>query len=299
MWQHPYTTDSDAGCFSGACCDGLRQMLQRATSSGFRLRPFHPLPPPDVLISVVELSGEEVLRVHIGPLTTACDILRQVQDTGVQTQLAWAGRVLHRGEKLLTAGVTQGAVLHLIHMNLPCFDLVSDNAEKLSRGTVVQVSDAAQKEWGWCTALLCRDVTEMSVKIGSTGSKKAYVTDYFVGVLPEKCFQAQSRGNVLGDEGVGLILSSHSLWSGSVKVQGLSAGRPWGNRTFSPGDVLTVEMASEGDSVRFACDEAWSQYMKVQLSHPVRLGVSLYCETEAGQALRHVECCRRPPGLSP
>lgn len=234
----------------------------------------------------------------ISPITTAWDVLSNLPHNEAQSQLVWAGQVLHRGDRLMSAGVRDGSVLHVVYIKHLYFDLVTSNAEKIDRGAGVRVAAPSRNEWGWCTALLPRGITEMSVEIGATGLQSANVTDYFVGVLPERDFDVGGRGNALGDQGVGLILSSYSSWSGSVKVRGAASGRPWGIRVFQPGDILTVELANAGTTVRFACGDTWSHPFKVPFTSPVRLGVSLYCETDARCAVRHVTCCSRPRGLA-
>lgn len=249
-----------------------------------------------VRLPVLLISGRQVASLQLKPTDTATQALRQLREqyglTG-HLQLAWRTSVLHMDEAVAKLGVRDGDHVYLVHAVQPHFDIVTANAEAIVEGGAVRVLEDKRWTWGWAAAFTAPGVRSLSVRLGPTADADANVTDYFIGVLPDNFFKAHSCQNFLADCGVGLVLSSHSRWSGSLKIRGAHHNMPFGDRKFQPGDAVTVEFDAEACTVRFAHGEEWSPAIKAHFDEPVeniRLGVSLYCEMNDGP-VRSLEIC--------
>jgi len=206
--------------------------------------------------------------------------------------------MLQMDDILTKVGIRDGDELTLVHLRRPVFDLVTANAEAVDDGESVKVRESQRWGWGWAAGFVPANFDTLSVRLGPTAVAETNVTDYFIGALPEDNFEESTSQNFLGDKGIGLVLSTHSNWSGSLKVMGVHTGRPLGSRRFNPGDVVSVQMDFERSTVRFAHEGDWCDPIETRFSDAqrssVRLGASLYCEMGTGRPVRSLHICDSP-----
>lgn len=249
-----------------------------------------------VRLPVLLMSGEQVASLNLRLTDTATQAMSQLREQYAPSglvRLAWRSSVMRTDETVAKLGIEDGDHVYLVQVAQPHFDVVTSNAEAIEDGCVVRVLEDHRWTWGWAAAFTAPGVKSLSVRLGRTADEGANVTDYFIGALPDTFFKAQCCQNFLADCGVGLVLSSHSRWSGSLKIRGSHHNMPFGNRKFHPGDAVTVELDAATSSVRFAHGEEWSQPIESQfdgLAENIRLGVSLYCEMGHGP-VRSLEIC--------
>lgn len=253
-------------------------------------------------VTVVRLTGEEVVRLQVGPSDTTAKVMASLREqcghvcrNDERFRLAWRNTMLRKLDVLSNLGIADGDTLALVRMSTPIFELVTNNARAVDHDMVVRVEEGSRHEWGWASAFTTRGCERLSLRLGPTSPAQVDRTDYFIGAMPEQHFQPDSNSNFLGDRGVGLVLSSHSHWSGDVKVQGSDARRaPFGPRKFFPGDVVSVALDTASGTICFAHRGEWTKPIDTLFSpdllESVRLGASLYCEMERGP-VRSLEIC--------
>lgn len=253
-------------------------------------------------ISIVNIAGEQVASLQVGHTDTVAHVKTAVCRLPMATAhsfcLVSQGAVLQAEDTLLKSGVGDGAVLTLVRLAGPRFQLITQNVEITDGGAGVRVAASSRSGWGWATAFASEGVESITISLGRTASREANVTDYFIGALPEEFFQPATSQNFLGDKGVGLVLSSHSHWSGSLKVRGDHRSELFGGRKFHPGDVVSVSLDKAAGTVRFGSNGEWTTPVAAEFAPPiesVRLGVSMYCDMSSGP-MRSVEICMPVPG---
>lgn len=254
-----------------------------------------------IRFSILTMAGDQIASLQFGPADTIAQVQAAVRQLPTSTSnffcLVKDGAILQADETLLQAGVTDGAALTLVRLVGPRFELATDNIEVCKDGSVARVDAAHRTGWGWATAFATVSETQgvetLSVRLGPTAGLEANVTDYFIGALPEELFTEATSQNFLGDRGVGLVLSSHSNWSGSLKVSGGHHGNLFGGQKFLPGDVVSVTLDKSAGTVCFGRGKEWSAPIATQFPQPlsrIRLGVSMYCDMATGP-MRSVEIC--------
>lgn len=254
-----------------------------------------------IRFSVVTMAGDQVASLQFGPADTISQVQAAVRQLPTSTSnffcLVKDGAILQADDTLMQVGLSDGAALTLVRLVGPRFELATDNIEVCESGSLARVSPAHRTGWGWATAFATvsesQGVESLSIRLGATAGPEANVTDYFIGALPEELFTAATSQNFLGDRGVGLVLSSHSHWSGSLKVSGGHHGNLFGGQKFQPGDIVSVTLDKSTGTVCFGRGREWSAPIDTQFPQPVsriRLGVSMYCDMTAGP-MRSVEIC--------
>lgn len=241
-------------------------------------------------LPVLLMSGKEVARLRLQPTDTVSHAIKQLRQqhglTG-QIRLSWQSSVLQPDATMAGIGICDGDHVSLVQLSLPHFELATVNAEVIDGGREVRVHQDYWSSWDWATALASPGAESLSVRLGPTASAEKNLPDYFIGAMQEEMW-TDSFQNVLADSGVAMVMSSHSHWSGSLKLRGSHHSRPFGFRMFHPGDVVTVEVNAAAGSVRFCHSSKTNLHLAGEWSEPVkafpenegtiRLGVSVYCD---------------------